>query len=250
MTSKVMVQMLGTGTIRSEQTMACSSSLIKTQKDTILVDCGPGCLIRLREAGNDVRHINRIFITHFHPDHISDLVSILFAYYHSGETKKIIEINGPAGLNALTNNLRITYGSWMHSELFLFQELQSNEITIPDGKMKWLKVRHNEESIGFRFQLNDKVISFSGDSGDCPELIELSEDANLAIFECAHPNTHPDPFHLNPSALAEIVTASQAKKIVLTHLYPETMRENPLAIIRKRYKGPVSVATDLDKFYV
>jgi ribonuclease BN (tRNA processing enzyme) len=246
---QVMIQLLGTGTIRTEQNLACSSSLIFAEKSRILIDCGPGCILRLHESGILIREINHIFITHFHPDHISDLIPLLFAFYHTSSPKNSIEVWGPSGLNNLLQNLIRAYGQWISSPLFIFHELKENELIHSDFKINWFKVYHNEESIGYRFQIGSKIISFSGDSGYCPELIELSKNADLAIFECSFPDSQSDPFHLNPSAVAKIATVSGAKKIILTHMYPEVLVEKPRQIIQEIYRGRVLIGKDLDKYF-
>ena len=246
---RVMVQLLGTGTIKTVENLACSSSLIIAEKSKILVDCGPGCLIRLRESGILIREISQIFITHFHPDHISDLIPLLFAFYHTSSPKNSIEIWGPSGLNDLLQNLMAAYGQWISSPQFIFHELQENELIGSDFKVNWFKVNHNEESIGYRFQIGSKIISFSGDSGYCPELIELSRNADIAIFECSFPDSQSDSFHLNPSAVAKIAAASSVKKIILTHMYPEVTVENPRQIIQEIYQGKVMIGRDMDKYF-
>ena len=249
-TGRIVLQLLGTGTIRTEQNVACAASLITTGESKILVDCGPGCFIRLKEAGIPIRKINCIFITHFHPDHVSDLISLLFAYFHTGTSENSLEIFGPVGLKTFWKNQIKTYGQWVNSPIFSFQELTKNSLDMSNFSMSWKKVSHNEESIGYRFEFGDKIISFSGDSGYCPELIELTKNANIAVLECAYPDSQTDPFHLNPSAISKIANLSGAKKIILTHLYPEVFPENPVKIIRKIYQGRVVIGNDLDQFVI
>jgi ribonuclease BN (tRNA processing enzyme) len=202
----------------------------------------------LKEAGISIPEINYIFITHFHPDHVADLISLLFAYFHNGTFKNPLDIFGPVGLNAFWKNQLKTYGQWINSPIFSFHELKKNTLDLSNLSLSWKKVSHNEESIGYRFEFEDKIITFSGDSGYCPELIELSKNANIAVIECAYPDSQADPHHLNPSAISKIANLSGAKKIILTHLYPEVFSANPVQIIRNTFQGSVVIGNDLDQF--
>ena len=64
---------LGTGTFFFDKETVASSFLIQIKGKNILVDCGPGTITRLAQAGLNVKDLDYVFITHFHSDHTSDL---------------------------------------------------------------------------------------------------------------------------------------------------------------------------------
>ena len=73
------VTILGSGTCVPRLSRSASSMLVETGKAKILVDLGPGTMRRLLEYGLTIFDLTHIFLTHFHPDHTSELVPLLFA---------------------------------------------------------------------------------------------------------------------------------------------------------------------------
>lgn len=252
MKEKVTIQILGTGTILSDRNRSCSSTLIKHKNLNILVDAGPGTYTRLKEVNIKSNELNYIFITHFHPDHVSDLIPILFSLANLPETEGRVSLNviGPVGLNNFIKGMELSYGNWLEIFRTKFNLIElTNEIFLyEDFTFIWKKLKHTHESIGYRFEFNDKVVAISGDSGYCSELIELSQNADIAILECAYPDSFQVEGHLSPGLVGKIAQQIKVKKIVLTHLYPETFNSNPLKIIKNYYQGCMVIGKDLDQF--
>ena len=73
------IVILGSGTITPDKDRNPSGLVVQASDMWMVVDMGPGILRRMSEAEIDVRWIDVLLITHFHPDHISDLVPFLFA---------------------------------------------------------------------------------------------------------------------------------------------------------------------------
>ncbi|MEZ5987952.1 MAG: MBL fold metallo-hydrolase [Planctomycetota bacterium] len=44
--------------------------------EATLIDCGPGTLLRLAQAGVAPSRIGRVLLSHFHPDHHADLLGL------------------------------------------------------------------------------------------------------------------------------------------------------------------------------
>ena len=57
------------------------------------------------EAGVDPLELPRFFLTHLHPDHSCELVSLLFALRHGRESRGTVELFGPAGLRDLVRRI-------------------------------------------------------------------------------------------------------------------------------------------------
>ncbi len=252
MKEKVTIQILGTGTILSDRDRSCSSTLIKHKNLNILVDAGPGTYTRLKEVNTKFHELNYIFITHFHPDHISDLIPILFSLANLPKTEERISLKviGPVGLNNFIKGMELSYGTWLKIFLtkFNLNELTNEIFLHEDFKFIWKKLKHTPESTGYRFEFNDKIVVISGDSGYCSELIELNRNADIAILECSYPDSFQVEGHLSPSLVGKIAQQVKVKKIVLTHLYPETFNSDPLEIIKNYYQGCVVIGKDLDQF--
>jgi ribonuclease BN (tRNA processing enzyme) len=246
---KTEIRLLGSGTILSSGEQACSSTLIQFEGNKILVDCGAGSFLHLKKLGIQPNEIDFIFLTHFHPDHMADLILYFFFLVNSPAAKtRSLQIWGPAGLTALINNFRLIYGDWLDSQRFIINELSSPPLQFESFSVDWLKVLHNRESVGYRFHCDQKIISFSGDSSYCPELVNLCRYADIAFLECSFPDENEKAGHLTPVKVGQISREAEIKQLVITHLYPELQRLDPVLLIKKIYSGKIMVGQDFDHF--
>jgi ribonuclease BN (tRNA processing enzyme) len=83
------------------------------------------------------------------------------------------------------------------------------------------EVLHVAGSLGVRVECEGRTLAFSGDSGACPELVELCRGADLALLECSYPASRPTTKHLNARTAAEVAVAAGVERLVLTHFYPQ-----------------------------
>ena len=250
MGSYIKLRFLGTGTILSGPDRSCSATIIETPGEKILIDIGAGTLRRMAAVGVDIQDINYIFVTHFHPDHIADLTPLLFARKNSpppgGES--ILQIWGPEGFLRYMQGMGQAYGKWLQysSGEAQFRELQASSLEFSGFRVAWEKVLHSPESVGYRFLIGSKVIAFSGDSGYCPELIRLCQDAHLAVLECSYPDESAVQGHLSPRLAAKIAEEAAVKKLALNHFYPEALKEDPREVAQKYFSGEIVIASDGD----
>jgi len=78
---------------------------------------------------------------------------------------------------------------------------------------------HSDPSLGYRFELDNHVVTYCTDTGLCNNLIRLAQNAALLIAECSLLPGQKDlgwP-HLDPENAANIAKQSNAKQLVLTH---------------------------------
>ena len=100
------VCLLGTGGMMPLPRRWLTSLMVRYNGSSIMIDCGEGTQIAVREKGLSFKPIDVICITHFHGDHISGLPGILLAMANSDRTEPLIMI-GPRGLSKVVGNLRV-----------------------------------------------------------------------------------------------------------------------------------------------
>ena len=125
---------------------------------SILIDCGEGTQIAMKEKGWSPKPIDIICFTHFHADHISGLPGMLLTMGNAERTEPLLLI-GPKGLTKVVSALRIIAPELPFS--IECMELTQAEQTIAfDGfRIEAFKVNHNVICYGYNIVV-DRVGKF------------------------------------------------------------------------------------------
>lgn len=242
---------LGSGTGVPSLKRGAPGLVVKIEREILLFDSGPGTLNRLLMVGIDYRKLDYIFYTHFHPDHIAELVPFLFACkYHSSPRTKSLKIIGPKGMENLYFSLLEVYGEWITPVKYTVEltELDNNPYTGKGWTIYTKPLKHTDPCIGFRIDEDGKSLVYSGDTEYCHEIVELAKNTDMFILECSFPTErHRIKGHLTPKLAGKIARESGCKHLVLTHLYPICDKYNIIPECRKEYKGKLTIAKDLLK---
>ena len=83
-----------------------TSLLLRYNGSNLLIDCGEGTQVAIKEKGWSFHPIDVICFTHYHADHISGLPGLLLTLGNADRTEPILMI-GPKGLEKVVNALRI-----------------------------------------------------------------------------------------------------------------------------------------------
>ena len=83
-----------------------TSLMVRFNGSSLLVDCGEGTQVAIREKGWSFKPIDVICFTHFHGDHISGLPGLLLTMGNAERTEPLVII-GPKGVEKVVNALRI-----------------------------------------------------------------------------------------------------------------------------------------------
>lgn len=132
-----------------------TSMMARYNGTSILIDCGEGTQVAMKEKGWSPKPIDIMCFTHFHADHISGLPGMLLTMGNAEKTTPLLMI-GPKGLTKVVNSLRV-----VAPELpFEIQcvEINGNEQTFSfEGfRIEAFKVNHNVTCYGYNIVIERK----------------------------------------------------------------------------------------------
>lgn len=115
---------------------------------SLLIDCGEGTQISIREKGWSFHSIDTICFTHYHGDHISGLPGLLLSMGNADRVEPVTLI-GPRGLERVVNALRVIAPELPFELKFI--ELKEAEETIKANgyEIKAFQVKHNVICYGY-----------------------------------------------------------------------------------------------------
>ena len=136
------ITLLGTGGMMPLPRRWVTSLLVRYNGASLLIDCGEGTQIALREKGWSFKPVNTILLTHFHADHIAGLPGFFLTMGNSDRTEPVTVI-GPRGLARVMGAVR-TIAPELPFEVN-FIEIDGNEQTFEiDGmEITAFRVQHN-----------------------------------------------------------------------------------------------------------
>jgi ribonuclease BN (tRNA processing enzyme) len=192
-------------------------TLINSERYHILLDAGNGIYKADRYIKDDLPIY--LFLSHFHLDHIEGL-HVLNKFAFSALT--ILGQKGTSGVLNTIMNEPFTVPLEKLPFSVTIRELSPGPYKLP-FPLDCRFLRHASPCMGYRFDLDGKIIAYIPDTGKCENAVLLAEDADLLISECAFlPGEESEDWpHLSPQAAADIAIQAKAKKLALTHFDAE-----------------------------
>ena len=131
------------------------------------------------------------------------------------------------------------------------REVGNERIEFNDMVVQSRRVSHQDvNALGYRLECEGKCIVYSGDTDYCEDIVILGKNADVLVLECSFPDEFKVEGHLTPSLAGRIGHEADAKRLVLTHLYPICDSYDIVAQARKIYNGELIIAEDLMKLEV
>lgn len=146
------VCLLGTGGMMPLPKRYLTSLMVRYNGSSILIDCGEGTQVSIREKGWSVNPIDTICFTHYHGDHISGLPGLLLSMGNAERVKPLTLI-GPKGLEKVVNCLRVIAPELPFD--IIYKEIDENEFSTDiDGlTLEAFKVNHSITCYGYSLML-------------------------------------------------------------------------------------------------
>ena len=118
-----------------------TSLLLRYNGSSMLIDCGEGTQIAIKEKGWSFHPIDVICFTHYHADHISGLPGLLLTIGNSDRTEPVTLI-GPKGLSRVVSALRVIAPELPYELRFIELSESREHISINGYEIDAFKVNH------------------------------------------------------------------------------------------------------------
>lgn len=276
--------LLGTGAGRADPNRYSPSNVVWIGDEPILVDCGNGALLRLREAGIYPADIRRVLLTHLHYDHYADYAYLAIepligeAAYDRGR----LQVYGPPGTTRLIRDFERTYDVEVDSYAYLEGYERTRELVHADvvetyegwtlelngWRITTRQVDHGLvkiPSFAYRFDgPNGESLVFSGDTVPCEGIVELARGADVLVYESTLPEHEVELrkargfawwIHSTPRHAGQVARDASVGKLVLNHFaaWNAFVPGKPVynwdelapPAVREEWDGDLVVGTDL-----
>jgi len=146
------VCLLGTGGMMPLPRRWLTAALMRYNGSSLLIDCGEGTQIAMKEKGWSFKPIDVICFTHYHADHISGLPGLLLTMGNAERTEPLTMI-GPKGLERVVNALRTIAPELPFEMNFIEITEPEADIEINGYHIHAFKVNHNIVCYGYSVEI-------------------------------------------------------------------------------------------------
>lgn len=147
------VCLLGSGGMMPLPYRWLTALMVRYNGSSLLIDCGEGTQIAIKEKGWSFKPIDVICFTHYHGDHISGLPGLLLTMGNAERTEPLTLI-GPKGLERVVNALRVIAPELPFPILYREINGASEEFSLNGYRLKAFRVNHNVLCYGYTLELD------------------------------------------------------------------------------------------------
>jgi len=220
---------LGSGTSVPHPRRSSSSHWVEAAGGSLLLDLSGPALHRMAQEGCDWPNLDAVWISHFHLDHVGGLAPFLFGTRHAPQTQgrdRPLVVYGPRGLRRLVERFDQANDYGLFEQPF---PLEVREVS-PRGEFELfgglraetLSTPHTSESLALRLtDPGGASLVYTSDTGYTEALAGFARGVDLLLMECSFFRTKPVETHLELADAMKLAGLSGARRVMLSHLYPE-----------------------------
>jgi len=279
----------------SQATRSQPANALTVNDDLYVIDAGDGAVGQLAKVGFRVNDVDGLFLSHLHYDHTGGVLALL-GLQSQLNAKKPLKVFGPPGTKTFIDGLvagmepinaaafgmpnrswntlvaveEVVHGSTIELDGVTVRVAENTHFAIPEAS----GLPEKAKALSFRFDLENRSIVYTGDTGPSEALEKLAAGADLLVSEMMdvdavmqevrdhNPNMpkrqhdgiewHLRAHHLLPSQVGELASNAGVRELVVTHMSPnvatEEMAKRYLDEIGETYDGKAVIADDLDRF--
>ena len=260
--SGVQVQILGSGGPGPSAGRASAGYIVWVDGvGRIMVDAGSGTKDQFHAAGASLGDIDLLALSHFHPDHSSELPAILWP---AGSEARLSGPTGSDGFPSVSeflermfgeNGAFPVFGDRVDFDVFTVDAASREIVDVWENgeiRVRGIGVPHaNVPTIGYRVDIGDSSIAFSSDqNGSDPSYVDFIQDVDVLVI---HMNVSEDvsgfgaQLHARPSVWGEMAERGNVGRVLVSHIGTQSADalQAQLDVLGDHYAGPVTVGEDL-----
>lgn len=234
------VLFLGTGgdsIVVGKQIRASGGIILELEGNQFLLDPGPGCLARVRQAEVSIRDTIAVLVSHAHTNHSNDVNAVLEAMSVSGLDRigvvvcnKKVDEGDEKELPVIKNRAR----NFVERVIPLAPgaKIGINNITIITTKTK----HFDSDGIGFIFQTPRYSIGYTSDTEFTEEIADQFKGVGMLILNCKFPKGMKQAGHLNSDDVVKFIKKVKPRLAVINHFGIKMIEANPLYEAREIQK--------------
>jgi ribonuclease BN (tRNA processing enzyme) len=198
---------------------ACSGYLVRSGSANILVDCGNGSLANLQMVIG-IGELDAVILTHLHSDHTSDMNVLKYAIQIKrmrGQFDRLINIYAPP-------EPAEEYARLDSKDAFILEAITPYR-TLPIGNVKisFRQMKHPYMNYAVAMECEGRKFVYSGDTSWTDDLVEFAKGADLLMLDAGllEKDYTANAAHLTAAQCGLTAMKAGARKLLLTHLWPE-----------------------------
>ncbi len=188
-----------------------SCARIEADCGSLVIDLGS---TRLFENPAWIASANHVLMTHFHPDHIAHLASLIIARLNMPRVEDPVSFVAPESVGDYLNDAKLGHVPGWRQEEDVPREWNGFSLHA-------VQTRHPRKNHAYRISDGNTVLVWTGDCTYSKELAEFCSGADVVVCEASMKDCNQknaDEWgHMTPSTFARLMNEAQPRLAVTTH---------------------------------
>lgn len=223
---------------------ACSGYLVEHEGFRLVLDPGYATLPRLL-AHVAAEQVDAVLISHGHPDHCADLNPLLRARALGAAPPPPLPVHT---LRGAVDAVLALDNPRMLADAFTLREFTAgHRLEIGPFQLATWALPHFVPNAGLRLTADGQVLAYTGDTGPSDDIAVMARGADVLLAEATFTDrvlpARDAPFLSTARQAGDYAARADARRLVLTHLWPGTDPAAARAAARRAYVADLDVAT-------